>query len=112
MAIQIGDRIPEFTLTTMGEKGPVPISTNEIFSAGKVVLFSVPGAFTPPCSARPLPGFITHAADFFAARINTLAFIASNYVFALDSWVTSADPAHIPVVCRCNGPPALAVGSA
>ena len=110
MTIQIGDRIPEFTLTTMGEKGPVPIATNEIFSARKVVLFSVPGAFTPTCSARHLPGFITHAEDFFAAGINTIACIAVNDVFVMDAWGKSADAENILMLADGNGDFALELG--
>ena len=58
MSIQAGDRIPEATLTVMTEDGPAPLSTDELFGGKKVVLFAVPGAFTPTCSARHLPGFI------------------------------------------------------
>ena len=64
MPIQVGDRIPSVTLTTMGEQKPQPITTEDIFADRKVVLFSVPGAFTPTCSARHLPGFIDLAGDF------------------------------------------------
>ena len=110
MAIQIGDKIPEFTLTTMGEKGPAPIATNEIFNDRKVVLFSVPGAFTPTCSARHLPGFITHAEDFFAAGINTIACIAVNDVFVMDAWGKSADADNILMLADGNGDFALELG--
>ena len=110
MAIQIGDKIPEFTLTTMGEKGPVPIATNEIFNDRKVVLFSVPGAFTPTCSARHLPGFVTHADEFFAAGIDTLACIAVNDVFVMDAWGKSADAENILMLADGNGDFAVALG--
>ena len=110
MAIQIGDRIPEFTLTTMGEKGPVPIATNEIFNDRKVVLFSVPGAFTPTCSARHLPGFVTHADEFLAAGIDTIACIAVNDVFVMDAWGKSADAENILMLADGNGDFALELG--
>ena len=110
MAIQIGDKIPEFTLTTMGEKGPVPIATNEIFNDRKVVLFSVPGAFTPTCSARHLPGFVIHADDFFAAGIDTIACIAVNDVFVMDAWGKSADADNILMLADGNGDFALELG--
>lgn len=110
MAIQIGDKIPEFTLTTMGEKGPVPIATNEIFNDRKVVLFSVPGAFTPTCSARHLPGFVIHADEFFAAGIDTIACIAVNDVFVMDAWGKSADAENILMLADGNGDFALELG--
>ena len=110
MAIQIGDKIPEFTLTTMGEKGPAPIATNEIFNDRKVVLFSVPGAFTPTCSARHLPGFVIHADEFFAAGIDTIACVAVNDVFVMDAWGKSADADNILMLADGNGDFALELG--
>ena len=61
--IEVGNRIPEATLTTMRENGPASLSTEELFGGKKVVLFSVPGAFTPTCSARHLPGFVEQAGE-------------------------------------------------
>ena len=58
MAISVGDQIPASTLHKMGESGPEPIQSEELFSGKKVVLFALPGAFTPTCSAKHLPGFI------------------------------------------------------
>ena len=110
MAIQIGDRIPEFILTTMGEKGPVPIATKEIFSDRKVVLFAVPGAFTPTCSARHLPGFVIHADKFFAAGIDTIACIAVNDVFVMNAWGKSADAENILMLADGNGDFAIELG--
>ena len=110
MTIQTGDRIPEFTLMTMGEKGPVPLTTDEIFSARKVVLFSVPGAFTPTCSARHLPGYVIHADDFFAAGVDTVACVAVNDVFVMDAWGKSADAEKILMLADGNGEFAVALG--
>lgn len=86
MSIQTGDRIPESTLTTMGEKGPVPLSTEELFGGKKVVLVSVPGAFTPTCSARHLPGFVDLADKILAEGVDTIAFFAVNDVFVMNAW--------------------------
>ena len=67
MTISVGDNMPTGTLHTMTADGPAPVTTDELFVGRKVVLFSVPGAFTPTCSAKHLPGFVTHA-DAIRAR--------------------------------------------
>ena len=72
MAIQVGERIPESTLKTMGEQGPTDITTEEIFSGKKVVLFAVPGAFTPGCSVTHLPGFVVNADKIKAMGVDTI----------------------------------------
>ncbi len=61
MTIKVGDKVPQSTLTQMTAEGPAPISTDDIFGGKKVVLFDVPGAFTPTCSAQHLPGFVQNA---------------------------------------------------
>lgn len=93
MTIQVGDQIPETTLTTMREKGPVPLGTSEIFGNKKVVLFSVPGAFTPTCSAKHLPGFVDLADEILGRGVDTIACVAVNDVFVMNAWgkSTSAD---------------------
>ena len=63
MSIKAGDKIPAAKFTTMTENGPAPVTTEQLFSNKKVVLFSVPGAFTPTCSAKHLPGYVEHADD-------------------------------------------------
>ena len=110
MTIQVGDRIPESTLMTMGEQGPVPLSTNDLFGDRKVVLFSVPGAFTPTCSARHLPGFVNHADDIFSTGIDTIACVAVNDVFVMDAWGKSANSENILMLADGNGDFALALG--
>ena len=86
MTIKVGDRIPSVTLKKMGEKGPENISTDEIFNGKKVVLFSVPGAFTPTCDAKHLPGFIQHATELRAKGVDTIACMAVNDVFVMNAW--------------------------
>jgi peroxiredoxin len=110
MAIQVGDRIPDSTLTTMGENGPVPLDTGEIFSGKNILLFSVPGAFTPTCSARHLPGFIDHADEILTAGIDTIACVAVNDVFVMDAWGKSADSGSILMLADGNGDFAAALG--
>jgi peroxiredoxin len=86
MTIKAGDKMPAGVLTTPGPEGPQKISTDQLFSGKKVVLFSVPGAFTPTCDARHLPGFIQHAADFKAKGVDTVACMAVNDVFVMKAW--------------------------
>ena len=76
MSVQAGDKIPESTLKTMGEKGPTDITTDEIFAGKKVVLFAVPGAFTPGCSMTHLPGYVVNADKIKAMGVDV--FFISN----------------------------------
>jgi glutaredoxin/glutathione-dependent peroxiredoxin len=84
--IKVGDTIPEVTVTAATPDGPKPISTGEIFKGKTVVLFAVPGAFTPTCSARHLPGFVEHAQAFFDKGVETIACIAVNDAFVMGAW--------------------------
>jgi len=86
MTIKAGDKMPAGVLTTPGPEGPQKISTDQLFGGKKVVLFSVPGAFTPTCDARHLPGFIQHADDFKAKGVDTVACMAVNDVFVMKAW--------------------------
>ena len=110
MPIQVGERIPSVTLTTMGEQKPQPITTEDIFADRKVVLFSVPGAFTPTCSARHLPGFIDLAGDFRAHGIDTIACVAVNDVFVMDAWGKNAGAGDILMLADGNAEFAHALG--
>jgi peroxiredoxin len=78
--------MPTGVLTHMTKDGPQKITTNQLFGGKKVVLFSVPGAFTPTCDARHLPGFVQHAADFKAKGVDTVACMAVNDVFVMKAW--------------------------
>ncbi len=86
MAIQVGDKIPSGTLTTMGPDGPGPLTTEEIFSGKKVVLFAVPGAFTPTCSIKHLPGYVQNADAIKAKGVDTVACLSVNDAFVMDAW--------------------------
>ncbi len=91
MTIQAGDKIPTATLTTMTADGPGPVSTDEYFAGKKIVIFSVPGAFTPTCSAAHLPGFVTKADEFKAKGVDEVACFAVNDVFVMHAWGESAE---------------------
>ena len=78
MTIKAGDKIPSSTLKTMGEKGPTDITTAEIFKGKKVVLFAVPGAFTPGCSNTHLPGYVANADKIKAAGVDTIVCMADS----------------------------------
>ena len=86
MAISAGDRMPSGVFGVMTDAGPGAVSTDELFSGKKVVLVSVPGAFTPTCSANHLPGFIEHAEAIRAKGVDTIACTAVNDVFVMDAW--------------------------
>jgi peroxiredoxin len=86
MTISAGDRMPEGSFTVMGSDGPDSISSSDLFGGKKVVLFSVPGAFTPTCSAKHLPGYVEHAAAIAAKGVDTVACLAVNDVFVMDAW--------------------------
>ncbi|HEY3918769.1 MAG TPA: peroxiredoxin [Stellaceae bacterium] len=86
MAIAVGEKIPSAKLKTMTAEGPKDISTDEIFNGKKVVLFAVPGAFTPTCSAKHLPGFVEKAAEIKGKGVNTIACLAVNDAFVMGAW--------------------------
>jgi peroxiredoxin (alkyl hydroperoxide reductase subunit C) len=86
MAIKVGDKIPPAKLMTVTPDGPKEISTDAVFDGKTVALFAVPGAFTPTCSARHLPGFLDHVDALKAAGVDTIACVAVNDVFVMDAW--------------------------
>lgn len=91
MAINTGDKIPEAKVFTMGAEGPKPIKTSEIFAGKKVVLFGVPGAFTPGCSQAHLPGYVVKADDIKAKGVDTIACMAVNDAFVMGAWAKDQD---------------------
>ncbi len=86
MTIKVGDAIPSMKLMMATAEGPKEITTDEIFKGKKVVLFAVPGAFTPTCSARHLPGFVQNAEAFRAKGVDTVACISVNDGFVMGAW--------------------------
>ena len=86
MSISVGDKLPEATFLTMTAEGPTQMSTADVFDGRKVVLFAVPGAFTPTCHMTPLPGFVTHAKELKSKGVDTIACVAVNDVFVMNAW--------------------------
>jgi glutaredoxin/glutathione-dependent peroxiredoxin len=86
MTIAVGDKIPSAKLKTMTAEGPKDISTDDIFAGKKVVLFALPGAFTPTCSAKHLPGFVEKAAQIRDKGVATIACLAVNDAFVMGAW--------------------------
>jgi len=103
MTISAGDRIPAATLQTMGENGPAPITTDEIFAGKKVVLFAVPGAFTPGCSMTHLPGYVVNADKLKAAGVDTIACLSVNDAFVMDAWGQAQNAGQILMLADGNG---------
>jgi peroxiredoxin len=111
MTIKVGDRMPAGAFKYPGAEGPQQITTEQLFGGKKVVLFSVPGAFTPTCDARHLPGFIQHATDFKAKGVDTVACMAVNDVFVMKAWgKASAVEDKVLMLADGNGDYAKALG--
>ena len=86
MAIKVGDRVPAATLKQMTKDGPANLTTKDLFGGKRVLLFSVPGAFTPTCNAKHLPGYVQNVDKLKAKGIDTVACLAVNDVFVMDAW--------------------------
>src|SRR5512146_2580480 len=111
MAIKVGDRMPAGTLKTMTKDGPRDVATDELFKGKKVVLFSVPGAFTPTCDAKHLPGFVQLADQLRAKGVDSLACMAVNDVFVMNAWGKASNVGEkILMLADGNGDYARALG--
>ena len=110
MAIKTGDRIPEGTLKIMGEKGPQDITTAEIFGGKKVVLFAVPGAYTPTCSQAHLPGFVALADKIKARGVDTIACLSVNDAFVMDCWGKDKNAEELLMLADWNAEFSRALG--
>lgn len=86
MTIKVGDKIPSATLMQMKDGGPKPVKTDDLFAGKKVVLFALPGAFTPTCSAKHLPSFVQNADAIKAKGIDTIACVSVNDAFVMGAW--------------------------
>jgi peroxiredoxin len=91
MTIAVGDRLPAATFKTMTAEGVKEIGTADVFAGKKVVLFAVPGAFTPTCSRSHLPGYLADREAILAKGVDTIAVVAVNDVFVMDAWSKAND---------------------
>jgi peroxiredoxin len=111
MTIKVGDAVPSATLIKATEAGPQPISTEALFAGRTVALFSVPGAFTPTCSAKHLPGYISNADAIKAAGVDEIACVSVNDAFVMGAWGQSAGAAgKVTMLADGNGDFVTALG--
>lgn len=103
MTINTGDKIPSVTIKTMGAEGPEDVSTEQIFSGKKVVLFALPGAFTPGCSMAHLPGFVANADKIKAKGVDTIACLSVNDAFVMGAWGEAQNAGEILMLADGNG---------
>ncbi|WP_108810105.1 redoxin family protein [Sphingorhabdus sp. Alg231-15] len=108
--INKGDKIPEVNLVKATENGPEQVSSSDYFAGKKVALFSVPGAYTPTCSAKHLPGYVEKAAELKAKGVDEIACTAVNDAFVLGAWNKDAGSEDVTMLADGNGDFAKAVG--
>ena len=90
MTIAVGDRLPKATFKIMTPDGPSQVTTEELTAGRKVVLFGVPGAFTPTCDRNHLPGFLTRVEEFKAKGVDEVAVVSVNDMFVMEAWAKSS----------------------
>jgi peroxiredoxin len=111
MTIKVGDRLPNANFVKASAEGPQPVDGESFFKGRRVALFSVPGAFTPTCSARHLPGFVEKAEELRAKGVDEVACTAVNDAFVLQAWAESADAVgKVTMLADGNGEFARAIG--
>ena len=110
MTIQEGDRLPEATMHTMQEGRPTPVTTGDLFGGKKVVLFAVPGAFTPTCSQAHLPGYVVNADSIKGKGVDSIVCMSVNDAFVMGAWGDSANAEEIQMVGDGNGDFTRALG--
>lgn len=110
MTIKVGDKIPAAMLTKVTEAGPAPVATEDFFAGRKVALFSVPGAFTPTCSAKHLPGFVEKADALKAKGIDEIACTAVNDAFVMGAWGKAGGADAVTMLADGNGEFVTALG--
>jgi len=111
MSINVGDRLPKATLVKATPDGPRPVDSEDYFRGRRIALFSVPGAFTPTCSARHLPGYIDRAEELRAKGVDEIACIAVNDAFVMQAWSeASGAEGKVTMLADGNGEFARALG--
>lgn len=112
MSLSQGDMIPAGTFKTMGKEGPENITTDELFKGRKVVLFAVPGAFTPGCTVTHLPGYVVNADKIKARGVDAIACLAVNDVFVMDAWAKARNAEEIVMLADGNADFTRSIGMA
>lgn len=110
MAISVGDRLPDVKLTKATENGPEAVQSSDYFKGKRVALFSVPGAFTPTCSAKHLPGYVEKAAELKGKGVDEIACTAVNDAFVMGAWGKASGSDEVTMLADGNGEFAQAVG--
>lgn len=110
MSIAVGQKIPSVKLKYASEKGPADITTDEIFAGKKVVLFAVPGAFTPTCSNAHLPGFVVNVDAIKAKGVDTVVCMSVNDAFVMGAWGKSQNAEHLLMLADGNADLTRALG--
>ena len=110
MTIAVGQRLPQANFLTPTGDGPRPVSTDDVFKGKKVALFAVPGAFTPTCDARHLPGFAERAHELKGCGVDTIACTSTNDVFVLAAWNKQSGSEDVTMLADGNGDFARALG--
>jgi peroxiredoxin len=110
MTIGVGDTLPSVTLTRLTPDGREPVDTASYFKGRRVAVFAVPGAYTPTCSAKHLPGFVANAAALKAKGIDEIACTAVNDPFVLEAWAKANDAQGVTMLADGNGDFATAIG--
>lgn len=110
MAIEEGGRLPEATMHMIRDGAPAAVTTSELFSGKKVVLFAVPGAYTPTCSEQHLPGFVANADAIRGRGVDSIVCVAVNDAFVMDAWGQERDAGGITMVGDGNGDFTRALG--
>lgn len=109
MTIAVGDTLPTLTIKTNGAKGPEDLNTGDFFKGRKVVLFAVPGAFTPGCSVTHMPGFVVNA-DALLEKVDAIGCLAVNDAFVMDAWQKDQNAEHITMLADGNAEFTRALG--
>ena len=112
MTIKVGDAVPQATLTKMTENGPEAVDTAALFAGRTVALFAVPGAFTPTCSAKHLPGFIEKAGEIGGKGVDEIVCISVNDPFVMGAWGKASGSADVTMLADGNGDFTRSVGLA
>lgn len=110
MTISVGDKLPNVTMVKATDEGPQQMSSSEFFAGRRVALFSVPGAFTPTCSAKHLPGYVEKSGDLKGKGVDEIACTAVNDAFVMNAWNKADGSDEITMLADGNGEFAEAVG--